>query len=168
VLDLELGRAEAQAIQKIELRMKWLALFSFCIFSFALSSCQKKAVRTKSENSNTFCADYFKFIKDNFHPNSIGIYDHSDLFPLIKEEQTAKYRNEIINQCLIGKTKEEIISIFGKPSFSSLNRLDYYFNGNCSEKGVNPKSPSILRCVRLKIYLSNEGIVTGIPKIINE
>lgn len=148
--------------------MKWLALFLSCIFSFALPSCQKKAVPQQSENSYTFCEDYFKFIKDNFRPNSLGIYDYNDLFPLKKEEQTAKYRNEIINLCLIGKTKEEIISIFGKPSFSSLNRLDYYLNGKCSEKGTNPKSPSILRCVRLKIYLSDEGIVTGIPAIINE
>ena len=148
--------------------MKWLAFFSSCLFLFALPSCQKKAVPRQSENSYTFCEDYFKFIKANFRPNSLEIYDHNYLFPLKKEEQTAKYRNEIINQCLIGKTKEEIISIFGKPSFSSVNRLDYYFNGSCSEKGTNPKSPSILRCVRLKIYLSNEGIVTGIPAIINE
>lgn len=147
--------------------MKWLALFSFCIFSFALP-CQKQALPQQSQNSYTLCEDYFKFIKDNFRPNSLGIYGHNDLFPLKKEQQTAKYRNEIINQCLIGKTREEIISIFGKPSFSSLNRLDYYFNGNCSKKGANPKSPSILRCVRLKIYLSNEGIVIGVPAIINE
>lgn len=148
--------------------MKWLAVYSSCICLFALPSCQKKAVPQQIESSNTFCEDYFKFIKDNFHPNSLGIYDHNELFPPRREEQTAKYRNEIINKCLIGRTKEEILSIFGKPSFSSLNRLDYYFNDNCSEKGTNPKSPSILRCVRLKIYLSHEGIVTGIPAIINE
>lgn len=147
--------------------MKWIALFSYCLFSFALPSCHKKAV-PQTENSFTFCESYYKFIKDNFRPDSLGIFDRNDLFPLKKEEQTAKYRNEIINQCLIGKTKEDIISIFGKPSFSSKTRIDYYFNSKCSAMGQDPKSHSILRCVRLKIYINEEEIVVGIPAIVNE
>jgi hypothetical protein len=148
--------------------MKWIALFTYCLFLFVLPSCHKKAVPLQNESSDTFCEGYYKFIKENFRPDSLGIFNRNDLFPLEKEEQTARYRNEIINQCLIGKRKDDIIVIFGNPSFSTKSRIDYYFNSNCFAEGQDPKSPSILRCVRLKIYFNNEGIVTGIPAITNE
>lgn len=148
--------------------MKWAILLSFCLFSCVLPSCQKKAVPQKVENRATVCEDYYEFIKGNFRPDSLGIYNHNDLFPLKKEEQTVRYRNEIINQCLIGKNKDEIIAIFGKPSYSTKNRMDYYFNSKCCAVGQDPNSPSILRCVRLKIYFDRQGIITGVPAIGNE
>jgi hypothetical protein len=148
--------------------MKWAFFLSLSLFSLGFPSCHRKAIPKQTENSDTFCENYYKFVSDNFRPDSLGIFNYNDLFPLKKSEQTAKYRNEIINTCLIGKRKEEIIAIFGKPSFTTTNRIDYYFNSNCSKNGADPKSPSILRCVRLKIYFNNEDIVTGIPAISNE
>lgn len=148
--------------------MKWITLLSCCLLSFALSSCHKMAVPQKNENGNTLCEDYYEFIKRNFRPDSLGIYNLNDLFPLKKEEQTVRYRNEIINQCLIGKNKDEIIAIFGKPSYTTTNRMDYYFNNKCCAPGQDPNSPDILRCVRLKIYFDRQGIITGIPAIGNE
>jgi hypothetical protein len=148
--------------------MKYLFLVAISLFWLIATSCQRKATPNLSNNNETLCKNYFEFISNNFKRDSLGNYNYEHLFPLKKSEQTPRYRNEIINNCLIGKKKEEILATFGEPNYDSKNRIDYYFNSNCSKKGTNPKSPSILHCVRLIIYFSNEGTVCGVPAIVTE
>lgn len=148
--------------------MKWIFLFTLCLFSLGFPSCHKKAILEQPENRDTFCENYYKYISDHFRPDSLGIYSRNNLFPLKKEEQTVRYINEIINQCLIGKNKDEIITIFGKPSYSTKRRIDYYFNNQYSGHGKDAKSSNISNCVRLRIYFDDKGVITGIPAILNE
>ena len=148
--------------------MKLEPLLLLCLFSCFLPNCNNKSIPKQSGTQDTFCENYYAFISNNFHADSLGVYRLDDLFPLKRHEQTATYRNEILNKCIIGKKKEEIISVFGKPSFSTKNRMDYYFNNNCSGINKNPQSPSIANCVRLKIYFDDNGIITGVPAIMLE
>lgn len=148
--------------------MNWIALLLICFFSLVLPSCHKKIVPQQSTIATDPCESYYNFIRNNFRADSLGIYDRKKLFPKEGKELTVRYRNEIVNQCLIGKTKEEIIAIFGKPSYSQDNRMDYYFSNNCSGQGKDQKSSSISNCVRFKIYFNRNGIITTIPAIGDE
>jgi len=115
----------------------------FCI----LSSCNNKLSK-KTEQ----CLTYIETIKENWKKNEQGIFPIADKEILWNDNQ----------KCLIGKSKNEILSIFGKPNKkgeneeSGINNFGYYLGEGCL-RGQNGD------CIIFTLHFDKEDKVSFIP-----
>lgn len=143
--------------------MKWILLTSlFVIVTGCSVTRQKESLRPSSTKPMANeCSGYFDYLKNNFVRDSTDLYRFLSP-PPVGSDNKPLYSNQLVEKCLKGKTKDEILSIFGEPSFSTNHRFDYFLNDKCS---VKTSSSSVKGCVRIKIFFGNDGKVSGIPAI---
>ena len=143
--------------------MRWM----FFLLIFTQNSCQPnrqpKTAPITAVSIPTECELYYKFVQENFRPDTTGSFREKDLFPYNNSESRIRTQRRIINQCIIGMKKDVVIAIFGTPSYASKERFDYFFNENCAKGSVNPRTVSIKNCARLKIYFDENDLVRMIP-----
>lgn len=116
---------------------------TFCI----LYSCNNKLSKKTKE-----CSTYIETIKENWKKNEQGIYPISNKEILWNDNQ----------KCLISKSKNEILSIFGEPSIkgenkeSGINSFGYYLDEGC----LRGKDGD---CVIFTLHFDKEDKVSFIP-----
>lgn len=141
--------------------MKWMVLFFTTII---MNSCHNRPLKaTATPVPIDKCSIFKNFIRDNWIQIDSGLYGIKSDSTIGKE--TIRIFRECSNECLIGKTKEEIYSLFGVPSkvgegSSSSYLIQYYLKNECK----NPVSG----CIQLKIVLSKptNKVIKVLPMIV--
>lgn len=102
-----------------------------CSICFIVTIMQFACVDKKMTSTKNDCKEYYTFLKENWK-NEKGVYyfkGHPDYW------KESIYDTYVKESCLLGKSKNEIVSILGKPSIifqnSRINTINYCMNNLC-------------------------------------
>ncbi len=102
--------------------------------------------KTNSKGNSKDCAKYLSEIKIKWIQKKNSVYKIEN-YDLIWNDKL---------DCIVGKSKNEILNIFGTPSKESDNEMHYFLKNECLKNGGG--------CVKLTFNMDDNGNVESVPR----